>query len=170
MQKNKKILIILIFACVFMFAFSFALVPFYNVICRVLGITGKTNTTSIENKSISDHSRTITVQFLATANSELSWNFYPETKQISIYPGENKKIFYIAKNNTDHVITAQAVPSVTPGLAGQYFKKIECFCFRKQTLQAHQQIRMPVIFYIDPQLPKKIHEITLSYSLFQVKK
>ena len=68
------------------------------------------------------------------------------------------------------MITAQAVPSVTPGLAGQYFKKIECFCFRKQTLQAHQQIRMPVIFYIDPQLPKKIHEITLSYSLFQVKK
>lgn len=149
-----------------MFAFSFALVPFYNVICRVFGITGKTNSESVANKTTIDQTRTITVEFLASTNSKLPWTFYPMTKKINIHPGENEKIFYYAKNNSDETITAQAVPSVAPGIASNYFKKIECFCFRKQTLLAHQEIKMPVIFYIDPTLPKKIQEITLSYTLY----
>lgn len=149
-----------------MFAFSFMLIPFYNVLCKTFGINGKTNTESIANKNVIDQSRTITVEFLATTNTQLPWDFYPETKKIIIHPGENKTVFFIAKNNSDQVITAQAIPSITPGLAAQYFKKIECFCFRKQTLQPHQHIKMPVVFFIDPQLPKNIHEITLSYSFY----
>lgn len=151
-----------------MFAFSFALVPLYNVLCKTLGINGKTNTARIDNKNVIDYSRTVTIQFLATANAKLPWNFYPETKTIKIHPGQNTKIFYDAQNNSSAVITAQAIPSVTPSMAAKYFKKIECFCFQKQTLQPHEKIRMPVIFYLDPLCPKNIHEITLSYSLFQV--
>jgi len=169
MNKNKKILIILICACIFMFGFSFALVPFYNVICKTFGINGKTNTTSAINKTVVDNTRAITVEFLTTTNTQLPWAFYPETKKIIIHPGANTKIYYVAKNNTDHTITAQAIPSITPGMAAKYFKKIECFCFRKQTLQAHQEIKMPVIFYIDPKLPKEIHEMTLSYTLYPTK-
>lgn len=169
MNKNKKTLIILLGLCIFMFAFSFALVPFYNVICKVFGITGKTNAVGVANKTVIDKTRNITVDFLATTDSKLPWTFYPLTKKITVHPGETNKIFYFAKNNVDAVITAQAVPSVTPGIASNYFKKIECFCFTKQTLQAHQTIKMPVIFYIDPKLPKNIHDVTLSYTLFPTK-
>ncbi len=169
MHKNKKILITLLCACIFMFAFSFALVPLYNVLCKTLGINGKTNATRIDNKNAIDYSRSVTIEFLATTNNKLPWNFYPETKTIKIHPGQNTKIFYDAQNNSSDVITAQAVPSITPSIAAKYFKKIECFCFRKQTLQPHEKIRMPVIFYLNPSCPKNIHEITLSYSLFQVR-
>ena len=166
MHKNKKLFVILIFVCLIMFAFSFALVPFYNTICRIFGITGKTNVVGEKNTAQIDRSRQISIDFIANTNSKLPWTFYPITKKINIYPGETEKVFYYAKNNSDHTITAQAVPSVTPGIASNYFKKIECFCFRKQTLLANQAIKMPVIFYIDPALPKKIHEITLSYTLY----
>lgn len=149
-----------------MFAFSFMLIPFYNLICKTFGITGKTNSTATTESKKIDVSRSITIQFLANVNTTLPWQLYPQQKQINIHPGENQTIFYIAKNNSNETITAQAVPSVTPGIAGNYFKKIECFCFRKQTLQPHQEIKMPVIFYIDPQLPKNIHEITLLYTMY----
>lgn len=152
-----------------MFAFSFALIPFYNVLCNAFGINGKTNITSIANKNSVDTSRTITIQFLANTNNKLPWDFYPKIKQITVHPGETKKIVYIAKNNSDQIITAQAVPSITPGDVARYFKKIDCFCFRRQTLQPHQKIEMPVVFFVDPALPKKINELTLSYSLYQLK-
>lgn len=165
-MKNKKLFIILIIATLLVFAFSFALVPFYNVICKTFGINGKTNTTSVENKTVIDNTRTITVEFLATTHKNLPWDFYPLTRKMTLHPGQTEKMYYFAKNNSNKTITAQAVPSITPGNASRYFKKIECFCFRKQTLQAYQPINMPVIFYIAPTLPKNIHEITLSYTLY----
>ncbi|OGT42392.1 MAG: cytochrome c oxidase assembly protein [Gammaproteobacteria bacterium RIFCSPHIGHO2_12_FULL_40_19] len=168
MNKNNKLLILLTLICIFMFAFSFALVPFYNLLCKTLGINGKTNTSGVINKSATDFSRSITVGFLTTINTQLPWDFYPKIKQIAIHPGETIKTVYIAKNNSDNTMTAQGIPSITPPLAAKYFKKIACFCFQKQTLQAHQQIEMPVVFYVEPALPRNIHEITLSYSLYQV--
>lgn len=166
MSKNNKTLIILLIACLFMFGFGFALVPLYNLVCEKFGINGKTNFVAANKAFAVDHSRAITIYFLANVNSKLPWKLYPVTKQITVHPGETKKTFYIAENTADHTITAQAVPSVTPGFAAQYFKKIECFCFRQQTLRAHQTIKMPVIFYIDRDLPKKVHEITLSYTMY----
>lgn len=168
MTKNKKTLLYLIALCIAMFGFSFALIPFYNALCKSFGINGKTNSSAVINTTQVDYSRTITVQFSATPNDKLPWEFYPEKKSLDLHPGETIKIFYVAKNKADYSVTAQAIPSVTPGNAGQYFKKIECFCFKRQILKAHESIRMPVVFYIDPKLPKNIHEIALSYALYKV--
>jgi len=168
-RKTKRLVIWLSFIVLAMFGFGFALVPLYNVLCTTLGINGKTNTSSIKNNLIIDKSRVITVQFLANTNANLNWEFKPVVKTITIHPGQSSKIAYYAKNRTNHTMSVQAVPSVTPGLAAKHLKKTECFCFTQQTLKPHQSMAMPMIFHIDPDLPKNIHTVTLSYTLFKAK-
>lgn len=152
-----------------MFLFGYALVPLYNVLCNKLGINGKTNLVSEKNNSAIDTSRTITVEFLASNNANLPWEFHPKIKKIEIHPGEDAVLAYYAKNDSDHTMTIQAVPSVTPGLAAAHLKKTECFCFTQQTLKAHQSMNMPLIFHLDNGLPDNIHEVTLSYTIFEAK-
>lgn len=166
----KKVVISLVILVLLMFAFGYALVPLYNVLCSALGLNGKTNATSVANTSVIDKNRTITVQFLATNNENLAWKFYPETKKVDLHPGQNMKIAYFARNDSDHTMTVQAIPSVTPGLAASHLKKTECFCFNQQTLKAHQSMDMPIVFHLDNDLPKNIHEVTLSYTLFEAPK
>jgi cytochrome c oxidase assembly protein subunit 11 len=117
-----------------------------------------------------DKSRSVEVQFLATRNAKLPWDFYPKLKSVTLHPGENKKIEYVAKNNSDHTMTVQAIPSVTPGLAANYLRKTECFCFNQQTLKSGQSMDMPLIFHLDPELPSEYHTVTLSYTLFDAGK
>jgi len=169
-RKNRRLLWVLLLVVVLMFGFAYSLVPLYNLMCKVLGINGKTNPTALLAANKTDKTRSITIQFVAHTNSKLDWRFYPMTRSINIHPGENKKINYFAKNLTDHSITVQAIPSVTPGIAAKYLRKTECFCFTNQTLKAGQSFAMPIIFHIDIELPKNIHEITLSYTLYPVKK
>ena len=166
MRKNKKLLIILLLFCVGMFAFAFALVPLYNVMCKVFNINGKMSLNPATQSSVVDTHRLVTIQFLATVNDKLPWKVYPEQQQIAVHPGQNTTVYFVAENKANQTITAHAVPSIAPAEASNYFKKIECFCFREQTLKAHEQKRMPVIFYIDTTLPKKIHEIALSYVVY----
>lgn len=167
-QANKRLTTKLLVIAVLMFGFGFALVPLYNVMCKTLGINGKTSGTAVaENKQI-DKTRTVTVEFLATNNENLPWEFHPNVKRVQLHPGEMKKISYFAKNDTNRPMVVQAIPSVTPGLAAQYIKKTECFCFTQQTLKGHASRDMPLLFHLDPHLPKNIHTITLSYTLFDV--
>lgn len=147
-----------------MFAFSFASVPLYNAVCRT---TNFNKGTRISAES-PDLTREITVQFVTTNNANLDWEFYPGITTLSVHPGENHQVMFYAKNRTNHIMTAQAIPSFAPPLAGRFFKKIQCFCFNKQTLKAGESINMPVIFRIDNQLPKQIHTITLAYTLFDL--
>ncbi len=170
MKKTKRIVIILSIVAVGMFFFGYALVPLYNVLCKTLGINGKPTANRVENQSHVDASRTITVQFLANTNANLPWEFKPLTKKIEIHPGENAKITYYAKNLSDHTMVIQAVPSITPGLAARHLKKTECFCFTQQTLKSHEAMDMPLIFHVDATLPRNIHTITLSYTLFEATK
>ena len=168
-QNVRRLVIILVTIAVAMFGFGYALVPMYNTFCKVLGINGKTGGQVNYNKAtVPDEYRWVTVQFLSTRNSELPWAFYPVTKTIKIHPGALTKITYFARNDTDHQMTVQAIPSISPGIAAKYFKKTECFCFRQQTFAAHQGLDMPVIFYIDKHLPKEVNTITLSYTMFDV--
>lgn len=168
-NRTYRLVIILFFATIFMFGFGYALVPLYNVLCSALGVNGKTGgPTAIAAVNSQDLSRTITIQFLATNNANLPWQFRPVIKTITLHPGENKKIAYYAKNESDHTMIVQAIPSVSPGLAAKYLKKTECFCFRRQTLKSNVGMEWPVLFHIDRDLPKDIHEITLSYTLFDV--
>lgn len=165
-KKNPRLLIALIFIVVGMFGFCFALIPMYTVMCKTLGLNGKTQNTAVGNSARVDNSRTITVEFLSTTNENLPWDFYPQTKKINVHPGQNALVEFIAKNKSDHTMTVQAIPSVSPGLAAQYLKKTECFCFTQQTFKAGEQRTMPVLFHLDTDLPKDIKVVAVSYSMF----
>jgi len=168
-QSNAKIvkkLVLLVFA---MFGFGFALVPLYDVFCDVTGINGKTNTTAVsyDNEGI-DTTRQVTLQFLSRNAKGIPWRFEPMINEIEVHPGEVKIVKFYAKNESDHDIIGQAVPSVSPGLAANYLHKIECFCFTQQPLKAGKDAELALQFYIDKELPKDIHTLTLSYTLYDV--
>ncbi|QMT58744.1 MULTISPECIES: cytochrome c oxidase assembly protein [unclassified Legionella] len=171
-QKGHHRLIIILSGLVLgMFAFGFALVPIYNSLCKSLGINGKTNPEAVAydvNKAKIDKKREIIVEFVATNNSGVPWAFYPKTRKITVHPGEIAKLAFYAENKTDHPMTVQAIPSVTPGIAAKYLKKTECFCFTRQTLNGHEAMNMPLLFHLDADLPEKVHTVTLSYTLFDV--
>lgn len=163
---NRRLFFILVFLTLGMFGFGFALVPLYTVLCKTLGINGKTNSMIAAQSQVIDKSRTITVQFLTTTNENLAWDFYPGVKKVIVHPGENKLIDFFAKNNSSGTMTVQAIPSVSPGLAAKYLRKTECFCFTRQTFKAGEKRNMPVLFHLDQDLPRDIHTITLSYTMF----
>lgn len=168
MNLHKPLLKKLLIACVCMFAFSFALVPLYTVFCKLTGINGKTsNSVAVASTNIQQE-RTISVEFLAKADQSIPWKFAPEVERVSVHPGDIKLINFNVENLADEAMVGQAVPSVSPGEAAQYFKKMECFCFTQQPLQAKEAKAMRLQFYIDPALPKEINTITLSYTLYRV--
>ena len=169
-KYHTKLLVILAAVVLGMFAFGFALVPIYNSLCKTLNINGKTNAAAIaydkNTKIVQD--RTVQVEFVATNNGSVPWSFYPKTKKITVHPGEIARLAFYAENKTNHRMTIQAIPSVTPGLAAKYLKKTECFCFTQQTLNGHEAMDMPLLFHLDPELPSDIKTITLAYTLFDV--
>lgn len=171
MSRLKKIVGILCIVVVGMFGFSYLMVPFYNVLCKKLGINGKPNLEPIAQSHDKDASRLLTLQVLTSMNANLpSFEFYAKTNSLQFHPGENQTVLFFVKNNTDHEMTVQAIPSVTPGLAAQYVKKTECFCFTQQTLAAHEAKIMPLLFHIDKAIPPEMNTLTLSYTLFAARK
>lgn len=170
-KKHVKLVVLLSVIVMGMFGFGFALVPIYNSLCQTLGINGKTNKQAAaydERHALVDKSRTIVVEFVATQNSSVPWAFYPETKRVSVHPGEIAKLAFYAENQSNYPMTVQAIPSVTPGIAAKYLKKTECFCFTRQTLNGHEAMDMPLLFHLDTDLPAEVKTITLSYTLFDV--
>ncbi|HEX8593526.1 MAG TPA: cytochrome c oxidase assembly protein [Pseudomonas sp.] len=163
----KPLVIRLLLIVVAMFAFGFALVPLYSVMCKAFGINGKTGD-AYEGSQIIDQSRQVRVQFLSTNAVDMVWGFYPKADQLEVYPGAVNEMLFIAQNPTDKPMTAQAVPSISPGSAAVYFHKTECFCFTQQVLQPGQRIEMPVRFIVDRDLPKDVRHLTLAYTLFDI--
>lgn len=160
----------LMVVAVAMFAFVFVvMVPLYNVLCDVLGINGKTSGEAYTSISADvDESRTITIQFVATNNEEMPWAFGPSVTTMKVHPGAaNDTVFYAANPTPEHMV-AQAIPSISPSRAAEYFHKTECFCFNQQPLDGNSSAEMPLQFIIDQDLPKDIRTITLSYTLFDV--
>lgn len=172
-KSHRKIVIIGGIAAVVMFAFCFAMVPLYSVICRVTGINTSvpikelTLPTSAANNT-QDLSREVTVQFVVVNNKGLPWDFFPNQKQIKVHPGENIKTSFHAKNATSRAMTIQAIPGMTPTESIAHFHKVQCFCFNQQTLKGGESKEMALIFNVDKDLPKDIHVITLAYTLFDV--
>ncbi|NBX85328.1 MAG: cytochrome c oxidase assembly protein [Gammaproteobacteria bacterium] len=168
--KHSRLVIMLIFAVIGMFGFGFALVPIYNSLCKTLGINGKVDLTKrASTRGLKlDQERMITVEFVATQNSTVPWNFYPTVKKVKIHPGEMYRLSFYAENKTDHKMIVQAIPSITPGIAAKYLKKTECFCFAQQTLNGHEAMYMPLLFHVDADLPKNVNTITLAYTLFDI--
>lgn len=150
-----------------MFGFGYLLVPIYNSVCEVLGINGQTAQIEASAAVRPDVSRTITVTFDANVNTRLPWSFKPVTRRIEVHPGEFTRIAYVAHNLSGADIVGQAAHSVTPQNAAMYFKKSECFCYSQQPLRSGESREMPVVFMIDPKLPRDIKEITLSYTFLR---
>lgn len=155
-----------------MFAFAFALVPLYNVICEITGINGKTSNQAalvdeIRSAGTAD-SRNLKIEFLARAARGMPWEFRPTETAVVVRPGEMNSTTFYVRNRAKHSVTGQAVPSVSPGQAAKYLRKVECFCFEQQELPAGGEMEMGVSFYVDADIPTHINELTLSYTMFLV--
>lgn len=168
-KLNKTMLGKLLVITVLMFGFGYALIPLYKQICELTGINILTQkdmkVDGIGNTQI-DKTRTITVEF--DANAQGPWRFRPTVSSMQVHPGEMTQVTYEVVNTQSRSIDAQAIPSYAPQQAAQHFKKVECFCFKQQTLAPNQAKQMPVVFYIDPALPRDVKTITLSYTFFEI--
>lgn len=158
---------LLIFAAA-MFAFGFlVLPPLYDIFCDITGFGGRTNTTAATAVEQPDETRTVRVEFVTTVNSYAPWEFGSDVDSMDVHPGKMYFASFSATNRSGEPLVAQAVPSVAPIVANEYFKKIECFCFTSQEFAANQTRALPLQFIIDPELPDYVDTITLSYTLFK---
>jgi cytochrome c oxidase assembly protein subunit 11 len=166
---NRSMLMKLFVVAAMMFGFGFALVPMYRAICQITGINNlvqkDVGAREAKNTQV-DMSRTISVEFDANARGPLE--FKPEQTNLDLHPGEVMTVMYQVTNDQSRTVKAQAIPSYAPKQATEYFKKIECFCFTQQTLLPGETKRMPVVFVVDPKLPKDVKTITLSYTFFEL--
>jgi cytochrome c oxidase assembly protein subunit 11 len=153
-----------------MFGFGYALVPIYQKICEVTGINDLTKrdkgAAEFARNTQVDRSRTVTVEF--DANSRGAWLFKPETNAMTVHPGELITVVYDLVNTRPIATSGQAIPSYAPLQSGAYFRKLECFCFNQQVLEGNETRKFPVVFVVDPQLPRDVNTITLSYTFFEV--
>jgi cytochrome c oxidase assembly protein subunit 11 len=165
--KNKILVRKLLWLVVGSLLFAFALVPLYNVLCSITGLNGKTqNSAALISKAKVDNTRWVNVQFTSSVMPGLGWNFYPKQSSIRLHPGQIETVMFVAKNTTNEVVIGQAVPSITPGIAAANLKKIECFCFVRQSLRPGEEKEMPLRFFVSPDLPKDVSDMTLSYSFY----
>ena len=173
MNKANKIRITAFSSLLIVFlmvASAYAAVPLYKLFCQVTGFAGTTQKAEFLPDKVSD--RIIRVQFDANVGKGLSWHFYPAQREVSIKVGEEGIAFYTAKNIGDKPIKGSAVFNVTPSKAGYYFSKIDCFCFQEQTLAPGEEVKMPVTFFINPEIMEEsdmndLKIITLSYTFFE---
>jgi cytochrome c oxidase assembly protein subunit 11 len=159
----KKLLVVV----ALMGGFGYALVPFYRTICEVTGINQLVKADARPASTQVDLTRKVTIEFDANSN-DLPWRFRPRASSIEVHPGELVQVVYEVANVRDRAMTGQAIPSYAPKAAAAHFKKLECFCFREQTLKAHETREFPVVFVVDPALSKDVTTITLSYTFFEV--
>lgn len=166
--ENRRLLFKLGLGVLFMFSFAYMLVPLYSLVCNQWGINGKSNSRVVKSLSSLkvDEQRTVEVGFTTIVHGNFSFLFKPLERKVTIHPGETKLVYFFAHNQTGHGITVQAIPSITPNVAAKFLKKTQCFCFTQQYFYNGEKADMPVYFYVDPDLPKNIKELTLSYTLF----
>jgi cytochrome c oxidase assembly protein subunit 11 len=169
-SDNRSILRKLVVVSVLMFGFGWALVPLYRKICEVTGINVVTLRDADAERAAKntqvDTSRTVVVEF--DANTQGAWQFRPQISHLEVHPGELVHITYDLVNLRDRSVAGQAIPSYVPLEAASHVQKLECFCFTQQTLAAGETRRFSVVFFIDPQLPREVGTVTLSYTFFEV--
>ena len=152
-----------------MFVFAIWIMPpIYDVFCEITGLNGKTGERYTAVEAGVDNSREITVQFLATNNESMPWEFRPHVRSMKVHPGQEVEVNFFARNPTSNDMVAQAVPSLVPFKAAEYFHKTECFCFNRQPLIAGASADLPLRFIVDRDVPKQVHTITLSYTIFDI--
>jgi len=169
--RNRRSFVRIAMVAVAMFGFGYLLVPLYDVFCELTGLNGKTgrvDEAAVAARYEPDLSRTVTVQFVASNNVGMPWEFGPVVASMQVHPGKVYETAFTAHNPTSHNMVGQAVPSVAPAKASRYFNKTECFCFNQQPLAAGESKEMPLRFIIDPKLPGDVQTLTLAYTVFDV--
>jgi cytochrome c oxidase assembly protein subunit 11 len=153
-----------------MSAFAFALVPIYDLFCEITGLNGKTGGPYVFDDASAepDRSRLVKVNFLTNTNEGMPWEFWVEKGAVRVHPGEARTVNFFVKNTTHKPMVAQAIPSLVPFSATDFFHKTECFCFEQQLLQPGEEVEMPMRFIVGRELPKNVGSINLSYALFDV--
>jgi cytochrome c oxidase assembly protein subunit 11 len=152
---------------------GFAAVPLYRMFCQTTGYGGTTMRADPRVRTVAVAGKTMSIRFDSNVTPGMPWQFYPEHRTDTVSVGARDMAIFVARNDSEKEITGTATFNVTPDAAGAYFSKIQCFCFTQQTLKPHQEIRMPVIYFVDPKILKdpeanKIQEITLSYTFYPV--
>lgn len=165
-RSNRRVVVRLAVFAVAMFGFGYALVPLYYTVCNALGLRELDRPDAIVNTQV-DATRMVRVQFDTNVRS-MGWQFTALERTADVHPGAVTQAVFRVVNASGHAVTGQAIPSFGPRLAGGYFRKIECFCFQRQTLAPGETRLMPVVFVIDPDLPREVSTITLSYTFFEV--
>ena len=163
-RRNTRMLGKLAMMAVLMFGFGYSLVPIYEKICEITGINVLAVQENLNTKKVNtqvDTSRLITVEF--DANTTGPWRFKPAVASMQVHPGEMAQVVYEVINTQDRSMEAQAIPSYAPLEAGQHFKKMECFCFKQQTLGPKEARQMPVAFTLDPALPSWRDTLVLTF-------
>lgn len=176
-RTHRKLAARLLLGVAAAFAFGFALVPLYDVLCQVTGLNGKTASgfavgglagSHVAPPSRIDHGRIVTVEFTGIVMPGLPWDMRPLNTRLDLHPGELQTAIFLVRNRSDRPVTGQAVPSVTPGQAAAHFAKIECFCFSQQTLGPGEARELPLAFIVNPELHGEVRTITLSYAFYNV--
>lgn len=165
---NSTIIKLSVFAaCMFAFCL-FVLPPLYTLFCEVTGINGKTRSKSDAVEVKVDTSRTVEINFVSINNEGMSWEFRPTEEKLLVHPGQAITTTFFVKNPNGHIMVGQAVPSMVPRNATDYFHKTECFCFNQQALAPKEEAELGLQFIVDQDIPKGVHSIVLSYTLFDV--
>jgi cytochrome c oxidase assembly protein subunit 11 len=179
-SDNRRLMTRLLVIVALMFGFGWSLIPMYRAICEALGI----NVLSVAELRVAsgnwlptrraaqaantqvDTSRLVTIEF--DANARGPWDFKPAQRSLQVHPGEMATVMYEFRNVQNRTMAAQAIPSYAPMQASSHFNKLECFCFNEYTLAPGESRQWPVVFVVDPKLPKDVTTITLSYTFFEV--
>jgi cytochrome c oxidase assembly protein subunit 11 len=152
------------------FAFGFALVPLYDILCDVTGYGDRSKL--VEASTVVEApvaNRLVTVEFISDAPAFGDWEFRPEASSLEVQPGRLYEAKFYARNLRSQPVIAQAIPSIAPLQATQYFHKTECFCFTPQAFDAQQTRELTVRFIVDPKLPLNIDRLTLAYAMYDGK-
>ncbi|MBO6519712.1 MAG: cytochrome c oxidase assembly protein [Rhodospirillales bacterium] len=168
-NKNVRTAMVLFTVVAGMVGLSFASVPLYRIFCQVTGLGGTPGVAAEAPATATDTE--FVVRFDANTNPQLPWRFKPVQREVRLKLGEEKLAFYQATNLSDKPVTGSATFNVTPLKAGQFFVKIDCFCFTEQTLMPGETVDMPVTFYVDPEIyeevnTRDVNTITLSYTFY----
>jgi cytochrome c oxidase assembly protein subunit 11 len=169
-RRNARTALTVLGVVVGMIGLSYASVPLYRLFCQVTGFGGTPLISDRLPETVLD--RTVTIRFNADVGANMPWIFQPEQRQVKVRLGQKGLIAFHATNTTASPMTGTALYNVTPPKAGQYFHKVQCFCFGEQVLGPHQNATLPVMFFIDPSMDKDpnmndVTDITLSYTFYE---
>lgn len=167
-MNNKRTLAALIGLTAGMFAFSFALVPLYDLFCDITGLNGKVTGPSGSAEQAQATGRPLSVRFITEKGNGIPWDFSAVEPQVTIEVGRPQTVYFRVHNRSEQRVVARAIPSVSPGPASRWLRKTECFCFQQQVLEAGATADLAMNFYFTKDLPTEYRDVLIAYTLYEI--